>query len=155
MESFKKKKGFTLIELLVVIAILGILATIGLRSFVTVQIKGRDAKRKHDLGQIQKALEMYYNDYGIYPEDDDLPASGLGWTEEGTVFMKEMPGDPKDPTQIYVYEQQADGAGYILYARLENSNDSCFESGVCKDYSVDCNTGKDCNYAVSSPNINP
>ena len=68
------KKGFTLIELLVVIAILGLLATVGLSSFRTSQLKGRDSKRKSNLSQIQKALEMYYNDYGQYPDVGDYPA---------------------------------------------------------------------------------
>jgi len=63
----QKNFGFTLMELLIVIAILGLLATIGLGSFRTSQMKGRDAQRKSDLSQIQKALEMYYNDYSGYP----------------------------------------------------------------------------------------
>ncbi|KKR41619.1 MAG: Type II secretory pathway pseudopilin PulG-like protein, partial [Candidatus Woesebacteria bacterium GW2011_GWB1_40_12] len=56
--------GFTLVELLVVIAILGILATIGLVTFSSSQMRGRDAQRKSDLKQISSALEIYYNDYG-------------------------------------------------------------------------------------------
>ncbi|MGB9706948.1 MAG: type IV pilin protein, partial [Microgenomates group bacterium] len=65
--EIKPKFGFTLIELLVAVAILGILATVGLGSFQSSQMKGRDARRKSDLSQIQKALEMYYNDKGAYP----------------------------------------------------------------------------------------
>ncbi|MCG2691197.1 prepilin-type N-terminal cleavage/methylation domain-containing protein, partial [Microgenomates group bacterium] len=47
-----KHKGFTLIELLVVIAIIGILSSVGLSTFTTAQIKGRDAKRKTHLSQL-------------------------------------------------------------------------------------------------------
>ena len=147
------KKGFTLIELLVVIAILGMLATIGMGSFRSSQIKGRDAQRKSDLGQIQKALEMYYNDYGQYPSS--IPAGGGSWQDaKGTLYMKEVPKDPKAPTFVYVYQQKDTGVGYAVYARLENTNDPCFKTGVCKDYGIACGGGN-CNYAVASANVIP
>jgi len=61
------KKGFTLIELLVVIIVLGVLAALISGNFFTSLKKGRDAKRKADLEQIQRALEMYYEDKKAYP----------------------------------------------------------------------------------------
>jgi len=153
----KKKRrpnqGFTLMELLIVIAILGLLATIGLVSFRSSQIKGRDTQRKSDLGQIQRALEMYYNDYGSYPAA--LPGGGGSWQDaKGTLYMKEVPKDPKDPAQKYLYQQKTNGTGYALYATLENTNDSCFKTGLCKDYEISCGNAN-CNYAVSSANITP
>jgi len=63
----KIKEGFTLIELLVVIAIIGLLATIVLVSLSSARAKGRDARRVSDLKQIEKALEMFYDNYGRYP----------------------------------------------------------------------------------------
>jgi len=65
-----KRNGFTLIELLLVIGILGILAVIGLSTFVGAMVKGRDAVRKSDLGVLMKALAIYKNDFGVYPSDD-------------------------------------------------------------------------------------
>jgi prepilin-type N-terminal cleavage/methylation domain-containing protein len=61
------QKGFTLIELLVVIAIIGLLATLATVSFSGSTKKARDAKRKSDLIQVQKALELYYDDHNAYP----------------------------------------------------------------------------------------
>jgi prepilin-type N-terminal cleavage/methylation domain-containing protein len=61
------KRGFTLIELLVVIAIIGLLATFAVVSLSGTTSKVRDATRKSDLKAIQKALELYYADNGIYP----------------------------------------------------------------------------------------
>ena len=150
---FKKindsKKGFTLIELLVVIAILGLLATIGLASFRSTQIKGRDSQRKNDLNQIQKALEMYYNDYGQYP--DSLPAGGGNWQDaEGTLYMKEVPQDSRFGDYVY----SSDNVSYQLYAQLENTQDICFTNGICRDYGIVCGTGN-CNYAMSSQNVTP
>lgn len=149
----RSNQGFTLMELLVVIVILGLLATIGLVSFRGVQIKGRDTQRKNDLNQIQKALEMYDNDYGSYLAT--LPGGGGSWSDaKGTLYMKEVPKDPKDPVQKYLYQQRNNGTGYALYATLENTNDSCFKTGLCKDYGISCGNAN-CNYAVSSANITP
>jgi type II secretion system protein G len=63
----KNLGGFTLIELLVVIAIIGILASVVLSALNGARLKARDAKRAHDLREIQKALVMYYDDHGSYP----------------------------------------------------------------------------------------
>lgn len=147
MKDFNK--GFTMIELLVVIAILGLLATVGLVSFRTAQIKGRDAQRKNDLAQVQKGLELYYNDHQSYP--DSLPVAGGSWQDaNNTLYMKEIPEDPK----FGDYPYSSDGTFYLLYARLENEQDPCFDSGFCKDYGVACGD-ENCNYAIASPNRIP
>ena len=57
---FAQQKGFTLIELLVVIAIIGILSSIVLVSMNGVREQARDARRKNDINQIEKALWLYY-----------------------------------------------------------------------------------------------
>jgi prepilin-type N-terminal cleavage/methylation domain-containing protein len=67
-----KQAAFTLLELLVVIAILALLTGLGLRTFGTVQQKSRDSRRKQDLQNISKALEIYFNDFKRYPATDDL-----------------------------------------------------------------------------------
>jgi len=154
----KKKEsilGFTLIELLVVIAILGLLATVGLASFLSIQVKGRDSQRKSDLNQIQKALEMYYNDNGEYPHPALPAVGGSAWEDvgKGTLYMKEIPQDPKSGAYNYSYSS-IDGTSYVLYARLENTQDSCFATGLCKDYGLSCGEAN-CNYAMSSQNTTP
>jgi len=145
------KKGFTLIELLIVIAILGFLSTIGLASFRSSQIKSRDAQRKHDLGQIQRALEAYYNDKGGYPLTADFPGGGGSWSDEHeTLYMKEIPKDPKFGNYAYY---SADGTSYRIYARLENVKDAAIpDSG---SYSGTSCGGEECNYGVSSANVAP
>jgi len=142
------KNGFTLVELIVVIAILGLLAAIGLGSFRTSQIKGRDSQRKSDLAQIQRALELYYNDHQQYPLSVEFPGGGGVWEDdEGTLYMKEVPQDPKFGDYLY---DSADGSDYKVYARLENENDpgvGSYTGRTCGD--------DDCNYGVSSENTNP
>lgn len=72
-----KVKGFTLIELLVVVAIIGLLSSVVLASLNGARMKARDTKRMADLSQIRTALEMYFNDYGYYPQSD------CGWDCNG------------------------------------------------------------------------
>ncbi|MFH0856971.1 MAG: type II secretion system protein [bacterium] len=62
------KKGFTLIELLVVISVIGLLSTLAVIALDNARIKARNARRKSDVTQIIKALELYANAHGgAYP----------------------------------------------------------------------------------------
>lgn len=157
LEERKTRRGFTLIELLVVIAILGLLSTIGLGSFRSSQIKGRDTQRKNDLGQLQRGLEAYYNDKGKYPETGKLPGAGLPWQdtlpsgEAGTLYMKEIPVDPT--SYRYIYE--SDGSYYKIFAHLENEKDKDLvpETGCDPVRGNNCDSGSPCNYSVSSANV--
>ncbi len=134
--------GFTLIELLVVMAILGVLAGIGLQSFQTSQAKGRDARRKSDLEQIQRALEMYYNDYRKYPAS--LNFGGQWIDSKGTVYMKSVPNDPS-LGKNYCYETDSTGTYYKVFSILENKQDPSYGNYSCG--------GNTYNYGVSSTNV--
>lgn len=148
------KTGFTLIELLVVMAILGILSTLAVGNFRVGQMKSRDAKRKADLGQLQRALEMYHNDKSRYPDTLDLKKDNAGLFDpdnEATVYMKELPYDASgDPG--YCYRTDDADTKYQIYAMLENGEDPgingsfpCSVDGVNSIY----------NYGVASPNAKP
>lgn len=142
------KKGFTLIEILVVMVILGIITTLAFGNYRVSQMKSRDAKRKADLGQIQRALEMYYNDKNVYPDRLDLSDGNNGLMDDprGTIYMKELPVDPTgNPEYCYT----SSGAYYKIYAKLENEQDprigGPFSCGGVSDY----------NYGVASSNEKP
>lgn len=137
------KKGFTLIELLVVIAILGILATVGLTSFRTSQMRGRDAQRKSDLKQISNAFELYYQDYSVYPKE--MPVAGEEFTDGKTVYMKIFPNDPNGTE--YVYQVSLTWDKYQVFAALENLQDK----NINPDITMACGV-VNCNYAVTSSN---
>jgi prepilin-type N-terminal cleavage/methylation domain-containing protein len=68
-KNFSQKQGFTLIELLVVIAIIGILVSIVMFAVSDARAKGRDNARKIQAQELLKALELFYSDGGVYPDD--------------------------------------------------------------------------------------
>lgn len=172
----KQDFGFTLVELLVVIAILGILATIGLVTFSSSQMRGRDAQRKSDLKQISSALEIYYNDYDEYlgslnglilgcPTTTATSCTwGLGQVKDAnTVYLKTVPKDPSSNLNYYYRSVTVEGIsqqGFQLYAHLENSQDtsSCIggNCGVHSDLPAGVTCGSvSCNFAITSPNVTP
>jgi len=64
--------GFTLVELLVVILIIGILAAVGLGTFLHQRAKGEDAQAKVFAATAEKALVVWQSDHGTY--DGAAPA---------------------------------------------------------------------------------
>lgn len=113
------KKGFTLLEMLVVIGIIAILVSLGFASYSTVQKKARDAKRKGDLGAMQKVLEQCYtlNSYS-YPA-----ITGNGTTTASTNCT--ALGGPSitftDPTTKTYTVTGGAGATYSVSVTLEDT----------------------------------
>jgi general secretion pathway protein G len=152
------KRGFTLIELLIVIMILGVLAALITGNFFTSLKKGRDAKRKADLEQITRALEMYYEDKRAYPSSLTF-GSQLKDPDSAKVYMQKLPNDPNSGS--YGYETDANGSYYKIYACLENdlqilpytSSPSIFTcSKNCKNQT---NATVPCIWGISSSNTTP
>jgi general secretion pathway protein G len=156
----RHKKGFTLLELMIVITILGILAALISGQFLQSLKRGRDTRRKSDLEQVQKALELYYEDNKSYPTPAAL--SGQICAPAGCstkAYMQRVPGDP-DGTS---YGYSSDGTYYRIYTCLENDQQilpyvSTNYSGViscarsCKDPSGSSTT---CVWGVSDTNSTP
>jgi prepilin-type N-terminal cleavage/methylation domain-containing protein len=142
------KSGFTLIELLVVIAIIGIISSVMLVSINKARSKARDARRKSDLNQIVKALEIYFNTNNTYivagsgyTNPSTGVACGCGWfnyentganyiksvargLDEASLLSKSL----RDPSITYdnqtpqymIYMCGNGTAGFFVYAKLEN-----------------------------------
>jgi prepilin-type N-terminal cleavage/methylation domain-containing protein len=114
----KSNKAFTLIELLVVIAIMGILS-----GFIFVSLgasigAAKDAKRKADLSQIQKALLMYQVANNGYPILSSCTI-GIGCLDAQLAqYIANLPTDP-DTSKHYTYSS-ADGTSYTLQATLDS-----------------------------------
>lgn len=126
-------QGFTLIELLVVISVIGILAALIVVNFNAARERARDVERKSDLDQVKKALRLYYNDAGIYPDSNENriracsgPVVTFDWGDQfacsDMIYMKLLPTD-SDPDSSYGYSQVAGGQDFCLWATLENRSD--------------------------------
>lgn len=112
----KNRSGFTLVEVIVVVIVIAILATITVVSYNGVQARSRDAKRRTDVANIIKAMELYYNDTGHYPAPAGQTASVVNpawytsgdasWdmlssllttpNESGSTAIDALPKDPKN-----------------------------------------------------------
>lgn len=102
----KLSNGFTLVELLVVIGMLAILMLSLIFTFnpLTQFNKAQDSQRQHDLAQIQRAVDTYFNDTGCYPST--IPFGKIWKSSQGQIYMEQVPQDPKcssDPNKCYVY----------------------------------------------------
>lgn len=171
VNSQSHKTGFTLLEMLVSILILGILTALISGNFLNSIRKGRDARRKADLGQVQKAIEMYYEDKKEYPNFPITWGNALCETSTAVscgsekTYMQKLPTDPlSNQSYAYYYVVTSSPSTYKLYSCLENSQDLgpgvAQASGAQSSYSgTNCGTGCKtsgtaglCIFGIASPN---
>lgn len=116
-----KKNGLLIVLLAVgLIIIIAIFTSILLVSLSNTRIKARDARRISDVKQIQVALELYYNDNGIYPASLDLI---------GTKYLPKIPENPATASgsicpvmSTYTYKPTEDKNNYTLDFCLESES---------------------------------
>ncbi len=129
------KRGFTLIELLVVIAIIGILSAVVLASLNAARGRARDSERVSGLTQMRTAIELYYNDNGVYPQSCHGTAT-WGGDSYGTAcptdyieglaptYIPQLPQHPGS-SGSFIYRTDAAQANYkLLITGVENHNPS-------------------------------
>lgn len=152
----KKNFGFTLIELLVVISIIGLLSTLAMVVLNDARIKARDVKRKHDLRQIAKAIELYRNnnngDYPLSPNDTNIEnyilSSSNFWDSFLSVEMPNMPLDPKNGKLIpNVFTPTAPGNPFDRFQYLYLEPTAEWGGFV----NLNPNSGQDSNYMLLAP----
>ena len=113
----KSGAGFTLIELLVVISIIGMLSTIVLSSLGSARAKSRDANRKASLVQLSRALELYYDKFGKYPDMkascitsgwvlSSSPGCSADWATGLTEFIPTLTNPPGFPSSYFQYSSR-------------------------------------------------
>lgn len=157
--------GFTLIELITALGVFAILAAAAMVVLDPVEQfnKSADTRRKADLAQVQKALEIYYQDFGRYPPAfqnrislDGTGNTDINWGESFSPYMDVLPLDPKT-AKNYAYWTDTTGQSYALYASLDRGAkdpQACNGGALCSGATgITC--GGICNYGVTSSNISP
>lgn len=130
------RRGFTLIELLVVISIIGLISTVAFVGINNARAKARDGQRKANIGQLKKALELYYNANGqTYPATSNPPTfectsttvpAGIG------VYINPAPVDPipeKNTIGTNCLQYTGDGSDYKIRATMELDSQVVVEDG--------------------------
>lgn len=137
-------QGITKIEILVIAFIIGVLGIAAATSVSSARSRTRDAVRLSDVRQTQAALELYFNDQGMYPATEEVFALGQASTrclsQEGfsasctptieNVYMEVVSPAPKgglkglsscsDIGNAYCYT--ATNAEFRIKFELENNN---------------------------------
>ncbi len=139
-----------MIELLIVVAIIGILAALIIVSLNIVLPKARDARRKADINEIVKALDIYYLDNGQFPASGGAAYPNNSWSNSNDSSWNSLTSQlqpyinplPKDPVNTsgcwsgttgnicYNYDYYSDAnygcaqqQWYMLVYTLENKSD--------------------------------
>ncbi|MCX6703221.1 MAG: prepilin-type N-terminal cleavage/methylation domain-containing protein [Candidatus Zambryskibacteria bacterium] len=161
MKSLFLKKGFTLIELLVVIAIIGMLSSVVLGSLNSARAKARDAATMRNFSQVQKALILYYDKYGRYP--NETPVMTNAWVDnfnsmaqqlvtEG--FLGGIPTAPPGVSYNY-YNYGGSIVGALLVTTLEAAPPtSTGYAGTCRPWASGqnwCDLSSNRYYCVCNP----
>jgi prepilin-type N-terminal cleavage/methylation domain-containing protein len=108
--------GFTLVELLVVMVIIGLLATLGMSSFLSQRSKAQDAEAKQVMRTASHALIVYHMDHDTYDaQRADLEAieptlrSARNLVVTGSTSTYDLAVDSASSDNTYTLSRQADG----------------------------------------------
>ena len=92
----ERNKGFTLTELIVTMGVIGVLASLGVVGIGKVKGTTRQTTCINNMRSISQALQLYYNDLNIFPDDgypddtnDPLPLSTelAGYIKDKSTFV--------------------------------------------------------------------
>lgn len=127
----KSKSGFTVVEIMIVVIVIAILASIVIISYSQIQARSRDARRKTDISNLIKALELYYDDNGAYPtvtSSDGSPGASwyssdvAGWSAFKTTMASTIDSFPVDPrNSVGDVTSSTSINNYAYYANTSNS----------------------------------
>jgi len=166
IKFIKQRSAFSLLEILITVTLLVILAIAFLVILNPIaQInKGQDSKRKHELAQLNKEFEDFYNDKNCYPKPAEVCYNaGAGTTcnicgSETTSpsfspYLSRLPCDPRQPLKKYLYQVDSTTCPtwYRIYTTLSYQSDPIIVSVGCQ-YGCGLPPSYNYNYGVSSPN---
>lgn len=135
------KKGFTLVELLIVIFIMVLLAALVLAATQGARQRSRDGRRKADVDQIKKAMELYRSDNGGNVPDASCTAASPCLSSTAGSWIAGLaptyiPAVLKDPSNngSYVYRfgnnRAAGGTDFEIDAAFEDASNDSLENNT-------------------------
>ena len=126
----QKAYGFTLVEIAIVVTVVAALAGIIVVSFVTVQQRSRDDRRKADVSIIREGIRNYYNENGELPKPGGWADWGYDGSSLGSFLVPTyIPSIPLDPTGAeYAYAYSNDNKSYALRINTETLGGYCLVS---------------------------
>src|SRR3989344_394899 len=142
------KKGFTLIELLVVVAIIAIIASVVIGYVYDATSRGRDNRRKQNVDQIVKAVNMYFSANGRLPRNQtgwctyiSNPTNGYGAAFQADIspYMNPVQLDPTRAGSVgdYLFKSVSNPNGqYELCAIMERPTGQTYDQSSCFDGTV-------------------
>jgi general secretion pathway protein G len=120
MQTKRLRNAFTLIELLLVMVILVVLAAVVVPKFAGRSEQARIAAATTDVSAIDQAMEIFEQDAGRYPTNDEglgalvtQPANVRAW--HGPYIKKGVPVDPWGNAYVYRYPG-THGEGFDLFS---------------------------------------
>jgi type IV pilus assembly protein PilA len=110
------ESGFTLVELLVVVLIIGLLAALGISSFLSQRSKAQDAEAKQVMRTASHALQVFHMDHDTYNatvadlvEVESSLGSARNLVVNGTVNTYDIAVDSASGSNTYTIARDACG----------------------------------------------
>jgi|SRR3989344_3326068 len=131
-----KNKGFTILEILVVLAIGALILSFVFVSYRDLKAKSRDSRREHDIKQIQNSLDLYVNNAGFFPceEEGEVVIGANLCLSAALLDAGVIPALPIDPlggasgvcgspsSYVYCYQALENGFSYQISYNLETDS---------------------------------
>jgi len=165
--------AFTLLEILIIVSLIVLLAV---AAFILLNPKKQiekawDSKRKHELTQLKKVLEDWYNDKNCYPKPEEICYDSLDPNNTCHIcgthpnspslspYLSTLFCDPQSPKKNYLYQvdNSACPKWYRIYTDLSLTdytvNDPQTEAVGCQSQGCGPAPNYGYDYGVSSSNI--
>ncbi len=142
----RRTRAFTLVELVIVIIILGILATLAMPQFISVQKEADLATLRENTAVIRNAIQLYYVQHNFYypgywyvdgtrawtseEKNEAWPAQMFGWTNVDGVVAG--PGDSREDFPFGPYLQ-----GELPINPIKGNNDIKVKNGLINPWGDD------------------